>query len=218
MYNKKNTNATDQLRKGNTMKKVGILGGTFNPPHSGHLSIAESLLAEFSLDEILFLPVGLPPHKRSLEIASNEHRIKMLQILTAHDPRMIVSDLEMNRSGYTYTVDTLTELKNTVTDSIFYYIIGTDTLLKLTSWMRFEEVFRLTKFLCIPRPGDNPDEVKNEIQNLSQKYGAEILLSRSSGPDISSTMVRRMTAAGETLCKVVPEKLEEYIKNNGLFR
>jgi len=200
------------------MKHVGILGGTFNPPHSGHLSIAESLLAEFSLDEILFLPVGQPPHKRSLEIASNEHRLNMLRLLTAHDPRLCVSDLEMNRSGYTYTVDTLTQLKNTVSDSIFYYIIGTDTLFKLTSWMRFEEVFRLTRFLCIPRPGDDPETVEKEILRLSREFGAEIRLSRSSGPDISSTMVRTMTAAGESLQKVVPQKLEEYIKDNGLFR
>lgn len=198
------------------MKKAGILGGTFNPPHNGHLSIAEALLTEFALDEVIFLPAGQPPHKKN--ITSNEHRLEMLKLLTEQDPRLVISSQEMERSGYTYTVDTLTELKKNVSDREFYYIIGTDTLFTLTSWVRFSEVFRLTRFLCVPRPGDDPEETRKEIRRLAEEYGAEIRLSRNSGPDISSTAVREKTAAGERLHGLVPEKLEEYIQQNGLFR
>lgn len=200
------------------MKKIGILGGTFNPPHSGHLRISEDLIEEFALDEILFLPAGLPPHKRSMEIASNAHRLEMLRLLTEDHPHFSVSDQELRRSGFTYTVDTLTELNRSVTDCIFYYIIGTDTLFTLTKWMRFEEVFRLTQFLCILRPGDDPDAVKRQIQMLSERYGAVIYLSHHAGPEISSTLVRRKVSAGESLRGIVPKKVEEYIKKNGLFR
>ena len=153
-----------------------------------------------------------------MDIASNEHRLEMLRLLTEHDSRLVVSPQEMEREGYTYTVDTLTELKKNVSDREFYYVIGTDTLFSLTSWMRFSEVFRLTRFLCVPRPGDDPAETKKEIRRLADEYGAEISLSENCGPDISSTMVRSRTAAGESLQGLVPQKLEEYIAKHGLFR
>lgn len=199
------------------MKRIGILGGTFNPPHSGHLSIAEDLLAEFSLDEILLLPVGIPPHKRDMNIASNEHRLEMLRLLTMHDPRLVVSDMEMQRSGYTYTVDTLTALREADDNCLYYYIIGTDTLFTLTTWRRYEEVFGMTRFLCVPRPGDDHEESLQKIAELEKKYGAVIHLAKSTGPDISSTMIRSCLKENKPLTGLVPAAVEEYMKSHGLF-
>ncbi len=199
------------------MKRIGILGGTFNPPHCGHLSIAEDLLVEFQLDGILLLPVGIPPHKRDMNIASNEHRLEMLRLMTAHDPRLTVSDMEMKRDGYTYTVDTLTELRETQEDCRCYYIIGTDTLFNLTTWKRFEEVFQLTHFLCVPRPGDDAKDILDKIEELHQKFGAVIHLAKSMGPDISSTMIREKRKNNESLAGLVPAAVEEYMKQYGIF-
>ncbi|MBR4079319.1 MAG: nicotinate-nucleotide adenylyltransferase [Christensenellaceae bacterium] len=199
------------------MKRIGILGGTFNPPHCGHLSIAEDLLAEFQLDEILLLPVGIPPHKRDMNIASNEHRLEMLQLMTAHDPRLVVSDMEMQRGGYTYTVDTLTALREMQNDCLYYYIIGTDTLFTLTTWRRYEEVFGLTHFLCVPRPGDRHEDILAKIDELHRTFGAVIHLAKSTGPDISSTMIREKRKNNESLAGLVPAAVEEYMKHYGIF-
>jgi len=199
------------------MKKIGILGGTFNPPHCGHLSIAEDLLGEFQLDEIILLPVGIPPHKQDMNIASNEHRLGMLRLLTAHEPRLTVSDMEMQRSGYTYTVDTLTALRKADVDCTYYYIIGTDTLFNLTTWRSCEEVFRLTHFLCVPRPGDNSADIHQKITDLANQYGAVIHLAESTGPDISSTMIRNRLKENKPLTGLVPAAVEEYMKSHGIF-
>ena len=204
-------------RKESPMKRIGILGGTFNPPHSGHLSIAENLLSEFQLDEILFLPVGIPPHKRDMNIASNEHRLEMLRLMTAHDPRLVVSDMEMLRDGYTYTVDTLTALRELQNDCLYYYIIGTDTLFNLTTWRRYEEVFGMTHFLCVPRPGDSHDDILAKIDELHRNFGAVIHLAKSTGPDISSTMIRNKRKNNESLAGLVPAAVEEYMKHYGIF-
>lgn len=197
------------------MKKIGILGGTFNPPHCGHLSIAKDLLEEFSLDEILFLPAGVPPHKQNIDVASGEHRLKMLELLTSVLPQARVSALELEREGVTYTVDTLRALDRTAAE--YYYIIGTDTLFQLTSWRSSEEVFRLTQFLCVPRPGEHAEEVAQRAEALMREHGAVIHLSKSVGPDISSTMIRERLRQKQSLAGLVPAEIEEYIKQNGIF-
>lgn len=196
--------------------KIGLLGGTFNPPHLGHLYIAEKLYEEFSLDKVYFIPVGDPPHKTDKYIASATDRIKMLQIMLSDYHDFEVLTLETERIGYTYTVDTLTQLSKIYDNVSFYYIIGSDTLFNLKTWKNFEVVFKLTSFLCIARPGNTIDEILNEIKFLKREYSATIYLSNYSGPEISSTQIREALETNNN-SNLLDKNVMEYIIKNNVF-
>ncbi len=198
-------------------RRIGLLGGTFNPPHTGHFRVADGIYHEFSLDGIVFIPVGEPPHKRTIGVASDADRLAMLRIMTRNVPYMSVSEIETSRCGYTYTVDTLSLLDTIYGRAAeFFYIIGTDTLFELKNWKDSARVVKMCTYICVPRPGDDTGSVLKEIERLRGEYGANILLSRTTGPDISSTEIRSSLAAGK-----VPEGLEppvlEYIIENKVF-
>jgi len=199
-------------------KRIGILGGTFNPPHNGHLTIARNLLAEFALARVVFLPAGIPPHKELVTIAGSDARKKMLELLIEGEPAFSLCTLELNRAGTTYTVDTLHELRrNLEPDVELYYIIGSDTLFELTTWKDFERVFSLTKFLCVPRTGFPLYDIERYAQELGERYGAKIHLSRSVGPQISSTQIRSLLKRGGDIRPYVPLRLAQYLENNHVF-
>lgn len=205
------------------MIKIGILGGTFNPPHKGHLYMAEKMLEEFSLDKILLLPSGMPPHKSSSELADKSTRKEMLKILSDGISRLEVCETELNRESYTYTVDTLTEFSNTYKQDELFYLIGSDTLFLLESWRNFKRVAELTYFICLPRPEENIEgtealsNIRLKAKELEQKYGTRIFVSRNSGPEISSSMIRRSIKAGESIDGLLPKELEEYIIKNSVY-
>ncbi len=206
------------MKKRPIKKKVGLLGGTFNPPHLGHLYIAKELYSEFSLDEIVFIPVGDPPHKTDKRIAPAQDRINMLSLMISDYPYMSVSAIEIERTGYTYTIDTLTDLTKTFGNTCeFFYIIGSDTLFLLKTWKRFEQVFLLTSFLCVPRPGDPQGDIEKEISFLKSAYSARIFLSEHIGPDISSTEIRDDMNYRTEFKTQLSENVWEYIIKNHVF-
>ena len=199
-------------------RKIGILGGTFNPVHIGHLDMAKRAMAEFTLQEIVFLPVGKPPHKQGAAVASAESRYEMLRLATEDEPGFSVSRLEIDRAGFTYTVDTLRELKLLYPDDDFYFIIGADTLFELESWKECETVMRLCRFIVFGRRGFKPSAVCEKGKELTRRYGVQILYSRHSCMEVSSTQIRCRAQAGQSIAGMTTKKVEDYIRRNGVYQ
>lgn len=206
---------SDTEFKAERNQKIGILGGTFNPVHLGHVEIAEKLRDEFALKSVLMLPTGNPPHKYN-GILPKEYRLDMLKLSCENIPHIHVCEMECERTGVTYTVDTLLSLaKKAIT---YYYIIGSDTLFDLETWKDLQNVFKLTDFICVRRDNTSLSAITEEIKRLNKAYNANILLSDFAGPDISSTLVRKSVAAGKSISGMVDKKVEEYIAANGLYK
>ena len=203
------------LREDYSNKKVAFLGGSFNPPHNGHLMIAENVLKEFGLDEVVFLPLGTPPHKSG--IASAEDRKRMCELLIEGKRGLSVSTIELEREGYTYTFDTLTFLRENHDIKELKYIIGTDTLFNIEKWYRHKEVFLLTDFICVPRPGDDLDKAMAKRTELAETYGCRIDMSGFFGPDISSTGIRDDIREGRDVSGKLSPEVERYIKEKNLY-
>lgn len=201
-------------------RRVGILGGTFNPPHLGHLYIAEQVYREFALDKVIVLPVGIPPHKQEEAVLSAEQREQMCRLFCQEGDFLELCTMELRREGYTYTIDTLRAFHKILKPGQrIYYIIGTDTLFQLETWKEHEAVLSqdLCTFLCVPRPGDLMQKVEEKIEELKERYGAKILLSAGVGPDISSTMVREAMMRGESVEELVPERVLRFMEAEHVF-
>lgn len=197
--------------------KVGILGGTFNPIHNGHLAIANIALYEFLLGEIVFLPLGLPPHKEKEHIASPEHRLEMIKLAIEREKRFKVNPMELYREGYTYTVDTLEILTRENKNTEYYYIIGADTLFELKTWRNFERVFCLTNFICVMRPGQDDKEVREYAAALNDSYGYKFFVAKEKGPDISSSHIRELAAKRRLGRGFVPDGVARYIEKHAVY-
>jgi nicotinate-nucleotide adenylyltransferase len=197
--------------------RVGLLGGTFNPVHNGHISMAYIALYEFLLGEVVFIPLGQPPHKQDEYIAAAEHRLNMLRLATEGESRFSVDTLELNRSGFTYTVDTLEALRRAHPNTEYYYIIGADTLYELMTWKNFERVITLTYFICVLRPGLDDARVRAYAQIMNQKYGDRIHVAQDKGPDISSSLIRRLAADNRLASGLLPDSVAEYIRKNRVY-
>jgi len=196
--------------------RIGILGGTFNPVHNGHLAIANIALYEFLLGEVVFLPLGTPPHKKDEYIAPPEHRLEMVKLAIQGEPRFSVSTLEIFREGYTYTVDTLEILARENKNAEYYYIIGADTIFELKTWKNYERVFCLANFICVLRPGQDDKRVRAYADALNETYGYKFFVAQEKGPDISSSFIREM-AATRRLNGLVPDSVARYIEMNRVY-
>ncbi len=197
--------------------RVGLLGGTFNPVHNGHISMAYIALYEFLLGEVVFIPLGLPPHKRDEYIASAEHRLNMLKLATQDESRFSIDTIELDRTGYTYTVDTLEALRRAHPQTEYYYIIGADTLYELTGWKNFERVSTLTSFICVLRPGVDDAGAREYAQMLNERYGYRIHVARDKGPDISSSLVRQLVTDNRLASGLLPDSVAEYIRQYRIY-
>lgn len=197
--------------------KIGLLGGTFNPVHNGHISMAYIALYEFLLGRIIFLPSGNPPHKKEENIAPATYRMDMLCLATEEEPRFCVSSAEVDRAGITYTIDTLELLMRKNIDAEYYYIIGADTLFELKTWRNFGRVIRLTRFICVLRPGQDDRVVRKYAGQLNEEYGHRIDVAKERGPDISSSLIRQLAAAKKPCSGLVPEKVGCYLQQNRIY-
>ena len=194
--------------------KIGILGGTFNPIHMGHLMIAEHIRQEKNFDKILFIPTGDPPHKE-VEVPGKK-RAEMLRLAIKDNKHFEMSSLEVNREGITYTVDTLRELKN-IYDEI-YYIVGSDTIFQFRTWKNFKKVAEMTKFIYMLRPGGEDDNVLfDEIRFLRENFNVKI--EQIEGPMLylSSTYLRERIKSGKSIKYLVPDSVIKYINDEGLY-
>lgn len=197
--------------------RIGLLGGTFNPVHNGHIAMAKIALYEFLLGEVVFLPLGTPPHKRNEHIAPPDCRLDMIKLAIGDESRFSVSTIELYREGYTYTVDTLSLLLDKNRNCEYFYIIGADTLFEIVNWKDYEKVIRMASFICVPRPGLDESKVISLAERYNEKYGHKFYISEEKGPDISSTHIRDMALRGMLRGGLVPEKVAEYIICNGVY-
>ncbi len=195
---------------------IGILGGTFDPIHLGHLRMAEAVYRGMDLEKIIFIPACIPPHKINMHFAAAEDRFAMTQLAVEEYPFFAVSDLELRRSGISYTIDTLRELHALYPERRLYFIIGADSLAQLHTWNNIEEMLQLATFVGAGRPGY--EGVMDEVAlHLGEAARRQIVLLDTPEYDISSTEIRTRIRRGQSLAGLVPEAVEAYIAGHGLY-
>ncbi|HEX6939874.1 MAG TPA: nicotinate-nucleotide adenylyltransferase [Longimicrobiales bacterium] len=188
---------------------IGIFGGTFDPVHTGHLIVAQDAWSALGLDRVLFIPAAVPPHKRGRVAASPELRLEMLRAATAGDPRFATSDLELRRSGPSYTVDTLRELRERDPSGALFLLLGADQFREFHTWREPGEITRLATLVVLSRGGTEapPPPLDLPYRRLTVTR-----------VDISATEIRRRVAAGQPVRYLVPAAVEEIIRREGLYR
>ena len=201
------------------MRRIGILGGTFDPVHNGHLLLGEQAYREYGLDEIWFMPSHVPPHKKDHLITDGAARIRMLELATESIPYFTVSDFEMGREGNTYTAQTLALLKEAYPDIEVYFIIGADSLYQLESWYHPEQVMARATLLVAGRAfKEAKRSLDQQIAHLIARYGARILPLHCGEMDVSSADLRRMAMEGKNIGPYVPGEVADYIRRNRLYQ
>ena len=194
--------------------KLGVMGGTFNPIHLGHLVAAETIRDEFKLDEVLFVPSGKPPHKDNDEIASPEHRWMMTLLATASNESFSASAIEIERGGESYTRDTLLQLREIYgKDTEMFFITGADAIVEISTWHKTEDLPKLAKFIAASRPG-----YKLAWEKIDPRFRKSTYLVEVPALAISSTEIRRRVREGKTIKYLVPEAVEKYIYKNHLYQ
>jgi nicotinate-nucleotide adenylyltransferase len=193
------------------------LGGTFDPIHIAHLAIAEDARTQLGLDKVVFVPAGLPPHKMDVHVSPAEHRLAMVKLAIAGNPHFEVSRVDIDRFGPCYTVDTIALLhEEWGPDVEIYFIMGSDSLADLLTWHRPDRLIRLCRLVAVDRPGYQVDmaELERCLPGVSQR----VVFINSPQLDVSSTDIQRRVRAGESIKYQVPEAVEQYIYEHGLYR
>ncbi len=199
------------------MAKIGIMGGTFNPIHNVHLSMAEEARTQYQLDEVRFMPSKNPPHKNKQGIAADSHRKRMIQHAIQNYPYFSFSDLELEREGTTFTRDTLAYLTETCPEDQFYFILGGDSLASLESWKEPAFIFSHCHILAANRGDVSEDKITEWIHYYKEKYGANISEIQMPSQRISSEMIRSKLASGCDVSIYCPIPVTQYIRFHGLY-
>jgi nicotinate-nucleotide adenylyltransferase len=194
-------------------RRIGVMGGTFDPVHHGHLVAASEVQAWFDLDQVVFVPTGQPYQKVHRAVSAAEHRYLMTVIATASNPRFTVSRVDIDRDGPTYTVDTLTDLAAVYPGAELFFITGADALPEILGWRSPEEMFELAEFVGCTRPGYLVDD--NSLQGMPQD---RVTLVEIPALAISSSDCRTRTARGEPVWYLVPDGVVQYISKHQLYR
>ena len=197
-------------------KSLGILGGTFDPIHMGHLRMAEHVFQRMELEQIIFIPAYVPPHKLGQDFAPAADRYAMTELAVADNPHFIVSDMEIKRTGVSYTIDTIRELHRQYADKELHFIIGADSVAQLHTWHNIEEMLELTHFVAVWRPGYE-DAMEELVRHLGQRARERVLLLDTPVYAISSTEIRTRLRQGQSLAGLVLAQVEEYIYEHGLY-
>ena len=201
-------------------RRIGILGGTFDPPHLGHLLIAETARVALGLESVLFVPAGEPWLKSGQRITPAAHRLRMVQLAIADNPDFGVSDCEVRRSGATYTVDTLRELRRDYCPATeLYFIVGSDVLDQFHRWKEPDGILRLCRLAVIERPGGPADGIATLAGRFPDEVAAGAVVSVA-GPrvDFSASELRRILAAGLSTRYQIPDAVAAYISEHGLYQ
>jgi nicotinate-nucleotide adenylyltransferase len=193
-------------------RRIGVMGGTFDPVHHGHLVAASEVLTWFALDEVVFVPTGQPWQKAGRAVSDAEHRYLMTVIATASNPRFMVSRVDIDRQGPTYTIDTLRDLHKELGDVELYFITGADALAQILTWRNHEELFELAQFVGCTRPGHAVDD-----RTLSQLPLDRVTLVEIPALAISSTNCRERVDQGEPVWYLVPDGVVQYIAKHRLY-
>jgi nicotinate-nucleotide adenylyltransferase len=193
-------------------RRIGVMGGTFDPIHHGHLVAASEVQAWFDLDEVVFVPTGEPWQKSGREVSAPEDRYLMTVIATASNPRFSVSRVDIDRGGPTYTIDTLRDLGASRPDTDFYFITGADALAQILTWRDADGVFELAHFVGCTRPGTTIDDA-----TVDRLPGGKVTLIEVPALAISSTECRARASKGDPVWYLVPDGVVQYIAKRGLY-
>ena len=212
-------------------KRVGLFGGTFNPIHLGHLRGAEEIRESFGLEEVIFTPAAIPPHKEAEGMMDPLHRLEMVQRATLKNPWFSVSDIELKRPGKSYSIDTLRYFKEIHQGSLFF-ILGGDAFFEIETWREYETLFSLCHFIVMTRPSSQKKGEAIELpEGLAPFFGYDpviegwihvsgnhLYLKEITFLDISSTQVRELIEKGGSVRYLIPTEVEAYIEEKGLYR
>ena len=197
--------------------KIGVMGGTFDPIHQGHLMVAEEVRTRLNLAEVIFIPAGQPWMKPDSSISAAEHRVQMVRLAIADKPYFRLATMETERAGPSYTIDTITELKTQLgTGDELFFILGWDSLAQLPAWRDAPRLIKLCCLVAVPRPGyslPDLDSLEAIIPGLSQRL---ITLDKPA-IDVSATEIRKRVAQGLSIDHLVPEPVGEYIRQHKLY-
>lgn len=201
------------------MKKIAILGGTFNPIHNGHLKLAENTWRQFSLDEFWFMPAPNPPHKQGRTITDYSHRLAMTKLAIKKNSAFVCSDFEAGRSGKSYTSDTLTELTELYPDAEFFFVMGADSFYEFDTWHEPGTILQHAALIVAERDYEkNHLSLNQQAELLRQKYNARIHFIHAEEVDISSEQIRTWLRSGKkNVGKYLPEGVLEYIQAHHLY-
>ena len=198
------------------MKKIGIIGGTFNPIHNGHLFIAEEIRVSMEFTKIIFIPNRIPPH-RNIDLLTEEHRWNMLNLAIGNNRFFESSRVELDRSGLSYTVDTIRYFYNLYQGDSLFFITGTDALLNY-SWYNFPELIEMLEgFIAISRPGYSREILLDKIKKYYPLFSSKIILIDSLLLEISSSDIRKRLKDGKTIKYLIPDTVEKYILDKKLY-
>ncbi len=192
--------------------KIGIMGGTFDPVHIGHVIAAERALEEAGLDEVWFMPSNVPPHKTPAGQVSADHRLEMVRKAVEEETKFRVTDFELKMGGISYTVNTVKLLKDRYPDYQFSWIIGGDMVKFLHQWYKIEEISQMIDFIGLMRPG-----VEFDPKNLPQRLAEKVRMIAMPMIEISSTEIRERRKAGKSIRYLVPHQVWRYIEEHALY-
>ena len=187
--------------------KIGILGGTFNPIHYGHLILGEQVLGQLKLDRVIYVPTFMPPHKSSKDVIAASDRLKMVELAVGENPNFKVSAIEIRRKGKSYTVDTLREIKKEYPSAGLFFICGSDLVSEIPTWKNVGEIYKMARFVLAKRPGFG--------KRLSGKAFLKINVAQV---DISSSLIRDLVREGRSIRYLTPDSVVRYIGKHGLYK
>lgn len=205
------------------MKKIGILGGTFDPVHRGHIRLAEDAIAEVGLDEVTMIPAKIQPFKQGRKVTSGDDRFKMLALVAGRDDKITVSKNELDNDGISYTYLTMRRMQEMYSKfysdgAKLYFICGTDSFLKIETWMCADELLNKYSFIVGTRPGYRQDELATCIKRIKNNHGTEIINIHKKQLNISATVIRERLSNEQPIDDLVPPVVEKYIREKGLYR
>lgn len=198
-------------------KKIGVLGGTFNPVHMGHLLMAEYARDAANLDVVILMPTCQSYLKAGTNVLSGDKRLKMLQLSVQDNPNLITSDMEIRRGGNTYTYETLLQMKILCPKSEIYFIVGADSLFSMERWVKPEEIFANCTILAAGRDGADKEALKSKKNDLEERFDAKIVLLDFPQIEISSTVIRDNIRNHRSIRYMVHDKVLEYIQDKHLY-
>jgi nicotinate-nucleotide adenylyltransferase len=199
------------------MERIGVLGGTFNPVHLGHIHLALEFCDRLALSRVLLIPTQSPPHKHEDWLAPAEQRLEMCRIAASALPRIEVSDIEIKRGGTSYTVDTLRALSAQEGDARLFFIMGADMFLTLENWKSFDEIARLADLCATARRDGELHDLEDYARSLEARYGARCHIESISVVEVSSTRIREAVSRGEDAGGLLPAGVYEFIRANRLY-
>ena len=198
-------------------KRIGILGGSFDPVHCGHVALGRAAIAEGNLQKLIVMPAHVQPFKQGREVAEDKHRMEMCRLAFADTEKTEVSDYEMTQTEISYTYDTLAWLESVYPDSKLYFITGTDAFLDIECWRKGQELLEHYSFIVSVRPGYKEKELEEKKRYYKERYHTEVIQLHAEMPDVSSTKIKARRSRNLSVEGMVPECVERYIHEHKLY-